>query len=235
MTSAAIPGRRIPAVGQTHPRRRQGRHLADRLLERQQLLVAHVSPEDPRRRAPRAGVRLLLRERSRPRPAPRSRCPSRRAGGREPSRTSSSLIENVTRPDVRAVRDHQIHESVERILLFGARDLGDRLPLVLLQLGVQNRGDQDSRSRLVAPVRVFLREVGASAGPGRRGPAVAREACRARPRAPRAAGWRRGCSSWRPTGTCRPRRRAPRPAPSRSAASTAGMRPQLRFPAVFRW
>lgn len=46
---------------------------------------------------------------------------------------------------VAAVGDEQVHERVQRVLALVAGDLLDRLPLVLLQLRVEDARDEDVR------------------------------------------------------------------------------------------
>ena len=83
------------AVIQVHARRRLRRHLADGFLERQQMLVAHVVTQNPRKRSPCARVRFRFGQADRPPPARPNRSRRQPADARSAVRTSSSFMIDV--------------------------------------------------------------------------------------------------------------------------------------------
>ena len=160
-----MPARRRPRSAQAHARGGERRHLADGLLEPQDLLVAHVVAEDPRRRAEGAGVHLLLRQDAVLGPRLGVRAERHE---RVPQRRAHVLLAHAERHPrrVAAVGHHDVEERVDRIGTPLLRDLLEGQALVPLELGVEDARHEDALGAR-GPVGVLrqAQEVGARPGP----------------------------------------------------------------------
>ena len=122
-----------------HPRGGTRRHLADRVLQRQQFLVAHVLPENPGEGAPRAGMRSRLRERTVLGPGARVGVDGdQRVGERSPDVLLRHDADDAGRLSL--IGNHQVDQGVAGILAHRPADLGQRHALVLAEVAVEDRG-----------------------------------------------------------------------------------------------